>query len=217
MAADTGTPKARAAELAYDAIEGMIATLKLEPGKNVVEQDLVQLTGLGRTPIREALMRLVAVGLIEQQPRRGLRVSDIHIAEHLVLIDTRRVLDQLIAAGAARRASPAQREAIQNHARQMMAAADCGDLETYMEADQALDHVCHDSCRNPYAVQAVVPLTVRCRRFWYAYQYEGDLERGAACHALLASGIAHGDTKEAIRGVDALMAYLATFTRKVIE
>ncbi len=217
MTVEAGSPKTRAAELAYDAIEGLIATLKLQPGTNIVEQDLVQLTGLGRTPIREALMRLVAVGLIEQQPRRGLRVSDIHIAEHLVLIDTRRVLDQLIAAGAARRAAPAQREAIQHYASLMTAAADKGDLNTYMEADQALDHICHDSCRNPYAVQAVVPLTVRCRRFWYAYQYEGDLERGAACHALLARGIALGDPSEAIRGVDALMEYLTTFTRKVIE
>src|SRR3546814_9746613 len=91
-------PKARATEMAYDAIEGLIATLKLEPGQAIVENDLVELTGLGRTPIREALMRLVAAGLIEQQPRRGMRVSDIHVAEHLVLIDTRRVLEQLIAA-----------------------------------------------------------------------------------------------------------------------
>src|SRR3546814_11610863 len=84
--------KARATELAYDAIEGLIATLQLEPGQAIVESELVERTGLTRTPIREALMRLVSGGLVEQEPRRGLRVSDIRVAEHLTLIDTRRVL-----------------------------------------------------------------------------------------------------------------------------
>ncbi|MDS1142234.1 GntR family transcriptional regulator [Pusillimonas sp. SM2304] len=210
-------PKARATEVAYDAIESLIATLKLEPGQAIVENDLVQLTGLGRTPIREALMRLVAAGLIEQQPRRGLRVSDIYVAEHLILIDTRRVLEQLIAAGSARRATPSQRQAIVHCAGQMIEAAAAGDLNGYMRADQALDHVNHDACRNPFAVQAVVPMIVKCRRFWYAFQYEGDLERGAACHMQLAKGIADGDPDQARQGADALMDYLASFTRKVIE
>lgn len=210
-------PKARATELAYDRIEASIATLKLKPGQAIVEGDLVELTGLGRTPIREALMRLVAGGLIEQEPRRGLRVSDIRIAEHLILIDTRRVLEQLIAVGSAKRASPEQREAILTCAQEMVTAAKAGDLDGYMLADQALDHVNHDACRNHFAVQAVVPMIVQCRRFWYAFQYEGDLERGADCHMLLAKGIVEGNPKQAKQGADALMDYLVSFTRKVIE
>lgn len=209
--------KARATEVAYDMIEGLIATLKLEPGRAIVENDLVQLTGLGRTPIREALMRLVTGGLIEQQPRRGLRVSEIRLAEHLILIETRRVLEQLIAQGAARRATPTQRAAILRHAQEMVAAAKAGDIQAYMDADQAFDHVNHDACRNPYAVQAVQPMVIQCRRFWYAFQYDGDLDQGSTCHLMLAKGIAEGDPEGATRGVDALMSYLILFTRKVIE
>ncbi len=108
MTIATTPTKTRATEAAYDAIEQMIATLRLEPNQPIVESDLIQMTGLGRTPIREALMRLVASGLIEQQPRRGLRVSEIRIAEHLILIDTRRVLERLIATSSARRATPEQ-------------------------------------------------------------------------------------------------------------
>ncbi|WP_353172911.1 GntR family transcriptional regulator [Paracandidimonas soli] len=213
----TATQKTRATELAYDQIESLIATLQLKPGQAIVESELVERTGLGRTPIREALMRLVAGGLIEQQPRRGLRVSEIRVAEHLTLIDTRRVLEQLIAAGSARWASPAQRQAIMKHADAMVAAADAGDIHAYMLADQLLDHVNHDACRNPFAVHAVAPMVVQCRRFWYAYQYEGDLERGAYCHKLLAEGIAKGDSREAVHGSDSLMDCLSAFTRKVIE
>lgn len=215
--AKSGTEKARAAQVAYDMIEDLIATLKLDPGQVIVEADLVSMTGLGRTPIREALMRLVAGGLIEQELRRGLRVSEIRIAEHLVLIDTRRVLEHLIAAGSARHARPEQREAILTHARAMVEAAGRGDIQAYMNADQALDHVNHEACRNPFAVHAVQPMIVQCRRFWYAYQYEGDLDRGSAAHLRLAEGIVAGDKTEALKGVDALMDYLAHFTRQVIE
>ena len=71
----------------------------------MVEADIVESTGLGRTPVREALLRMVSIGLIAQQPRRGLLVSHIDLAEHLDVIQTRRVLERLIAACAARRAS----------------------------------------------------------------------------------------------------------------
>ncbi|TCT10271.1 GntR family transcriptional regulator [Paralcaligenes ureilyticus] len=209
--------KARTTEIAYDLIEGLIATLKLQPGQAIVENDLVELIGLGRTPIREALMRLVAGGLIEQQPRRGLRVGEIRVAEHLVLIGTRRVLEQLIAVGSARRATPAQRAAMVAQAQKMVAAAKAQDLQGYMDADQAFDHVNHDACRNPFAVQAVQPMIVQCRRFWYAFRYDGDLTQGSVCHLSLAENIAAGDPEQASRAADVLMDYLVSFTRKVIE
>ncbi len=214
---DSHSNKLRATELAYDSIEQMIATLRLEPNQPISESELIKLTGLGRTPIREALMRLVASGLIEQQPRRGLRVSEIRIAEHLILIETRRVLERLIAAGSARRASASQRQTILEQAREMQNAAAKGDINAYMYADQALDRVNHAACRNPYAVKAITPMIIQCRRFWYAFQHEGDLQRGAQAHLLQAEGIHQGDSKQAVAGADALMDYLNEFTHTVIE
>ncbi|MGB6243168.1 MAG: GntR family transcriptional regulator [Castellaniella sp.] len=213
----TTPTKTRATEAAYDAIEQMIATLRLEPNQPIVESDLIQMTGLGRTPIREALMRLVASGLIEQQPRRGLRVSEIRIAEHLILIDTRRVLERLIATSSARRATPDQRARLLQCGQDMVDAAQRNDLAAYMQADQALDRINHEACRNPYAVQAIVPMIIQCRRFWYAYQHEGDLERGARSHLLEVQGIHANDPEQAVAGADALMDYLTEFTRTVIE
>ena len=80
-------PKLRAADVAYDTLESMIVTLQLKPGAPIVEAELVDSTGLGRTPLREALMRMSSNGLIVQLPRRGLIVSDIEAAEHLTLIE----------------------------------------------------------------------------------------------------------------------------------
>ena len=209
--------KRRAADVAYDQIESMIATLQLQPGSAVVEADLVEMTGLGRTPLREALLRMVAAGLIRQEPRRGLRVSMIQLADHMDLIQTRRALEQLIAASAARRATAAQRSQVVDCAAQVIRAAEGGNLDDYMHADQMLDHVCHQACRNASAVNAVAPLIIQCRRFWYAYQHEGDIAEGARRHMLMAEGIATGNESAAIKGADSLMDYLEMFTRKVID
>ncbi|MDO8651983.1 MAG: GntR family transcriptional regulator [Undibacterium sp.] len=210
-------PKPRAADLAYDAIESMIVTLQLKPGSPIVESELVEITGLGRTPLREALMRMSSNGLIIQLPRRGLIISDIEVAEHMTLIETRRVIERLIASSAARRSTPPQRKDMLECADKMTAAATCGDLNAYMAADQTLDHVIHEACRNPSAVAAVTPLIIKCRRFWYAFQHEVDIEDGARCHLLLARAIADGSEEQAIKAADSLMDYLELFARKIIN
>ena len=210
-------PKRRAADLAYNAIESLISTLRLVPGSPVVEAELVEITRLGRTPVREALLRMVSIGLIDQQPRRGLTVSQIDLADHLDVIQTRRVLERLIAACAARRATAAQRQQIVARAQRMVMAASGGQLDAYMRADHELDEIIHLACQNYSAVQCVLPLIVKCRRFWYAYQHEGDITEGARHHLALAHGISTGDEKAAMLGADQLMDYLEQFARRVID
>ena len=207
----------RDADMAYDALESLIATLALKPGAPIVEAELITTLGLGRTPTREALMRLVSTGLITQQPRRGLRVSDIDLAEHLNLLETRRVLERLIASMSARRATPAQRDELLVHAQSMLTAAEKGKLASYMLGDQALDRVNHAACRNPSAVGAVVPLVIQCRRFWYAYQHAGDMLDGARCHLAIAQAIASGSSKQSMQASDALLDSLRSFAQKVID
>ncbi len=209
--------KQRAADLAYDAIEGLISTMRLEPGSPVVEAELVALTQLGRTPVREALLRMVSIGLIDQQPRRGLIVSHIDLADHLDVVQTRRVLERLIAACAARRATAAQRQEILRRGQRMVEAAAGGQIDAYMQADHELDEINHQACQNYSAVQCVLPLIVKCRRFWYAYQHEGEITEGARHHLALAQGIASADETAAMQGADQLMDYLEKFARRVIN
>ncbi|WP_042429660.1 GntR family transcriptional regulator [Comamonas granuli] len=210
-------PKRRAADIAYDAIETLISTLEMRPGSPVVEAEIVERTGLGRTPVREALLRMVSIGLIVQQPRRGLTVSAIDLADHLDVIQTRRVLECLIAACSARRATAPQRADILRCAEHMLQTADSGDLDAYMRADHELDVVNHEASQNHSAVKCVVPLIVQCRRFWYAYQHQGDITEGARAHMALAQGIATGNEAAAVAGANQLMDYLEHFARRVID
>ncbi|MDM0118694.1 GntR family transcriptional regulator [Variovorax arabinosiphilus] len=212
-----GAPRRRAADMAYDAIETLIVTLQLEPGSPVVEAEIAERTGLGRTPVREALLRMTSVGLIDQQPRRGLLVSGIDLADHLDVVQTRRVLETLIASCSARRATAAERKDIVRCAEKMVKAAARGHLDDYMAADHELDRVNHRASRNQSAVMGVAPLIVQCRRFWYAYQHEGDIVEAADAHMELAQGIATGDEAAAVAGANRLLDYLERFARRVID
>ncbi len=210
-------PKRRAADLAYDRIEALISKLQIAPGSPVVESEIAELTQLGRTPVREALMRMTAIGLIVQQPRRGLSVSTIDMVDHLNLIETRRALERLIAASSARRANPEQRKGLVRCAEKMIKAGASGHIDQYMAADQELDQVNHAACGNHSAVKAVVPLVVQCRRFWYRYQAEGEISEGARFHMVLAEAIASGQEAQAADGASQLMDYLERFARRVIN
>ena len=183
----------------------------------MVESEIAELTQLGRTPVREALMRMTAIGLIVQQPRRGLSVSTIDVVDHLNLIETRRALERLIASNSARRANAEQRKNLVRCAEKMMKAGGAGNIDQYMAADQELDHVNHAACGNRSAVKAVVPLVVQCRRFWYRYQAEGEISEGARFHMVLAEAIASGQETQAAEGASQLMDYLERFARRVIN
>ena len=60
-------------------------------------------------------------------------------------------------------------------------------------------------------------LIVQCRRFWYAYQHEGEIVEGADAHLALAQGISTGDEAAAVAGAHRLMDYLERFARRVID
>ena len=144
-------------------------------------------------------------------------MSNIDLADHLDVILTRRALEGVVAACSARRATTAQRTAIVGSAEKMLKAAARGNLDAYMAADHELDVVNHEACNNSSAVKSVEPLIVQCRRFWYAYQHEGEIAEGARFHMELAGGIATGDEAAAMRGANKLMDYLEHFAKRVIE
>jgi DNA-binding GntR family transcriptional regulator len=61
----------------YDLLRDEILDLKLAPGSAIDEVQLATRFGMSRTPIREALVRLVGEGLIETLPNRSTMVSNI--------------------------------------------------------------------------------------------------------------------------------------------
>lgn len=81
------------ADIVYDYIKNQIVTMAIYPGTRIVEEDLVRETGVSRTPVRSALMRLAYDGLIQQQPNRGAVVAKPSATDLRQVYEARAVLE----------------------------------------------------------------------------------------------------------------------------
>ena len=124
------------AEQAYRVLEEQLVTLKLAPGELVAEKDLMDIAGIGRTPVREAIQRLSVEGLLQVLPRKGLMVTPLRRSDLGQIIEARRVLERLLVVKAAERATPDQRQALKILASHIEAADN--DLEVFFRLDQHL-------------------------------------------------------------------------------
>jgi DNA-binding GntR family transcriptional regulator len=198
--ADTGS----LAGQAYRILEEQLVTLKLAPGDLIGEKDLVELAGIGRTPVREAIQKLSSRGLLQVLPRKGLMVTPLRRSDLTQIVEARRVLERLMVVKAAERATPDQRQALTMLASHMEAAFD--DLENFFRLDQRLDELLEAACCNRFLVDALTAMHSQCRRLWYLHRRRLDLPRSAQLHGGLARAVAGGDGAGAIRALDEIIA-----------
>jgi len=196
------------AEQAYRHLEEQLVTLVLAPGELVGEKDLVESAGIGRTPVREAVQRLSAEGLLQVLPRRGLMVTPLRRSDLIQIIEARRVLERLMVVKAAERATPDQRQALLILATHLDTAGD--DLDVFFRLDQRLDELLEAACNNRYLVQALTAMHSQCRRLWYLHRNDLNLPRSAQLHGGLARAVANQNGAGAIRALDEIITILET-------
>ena len=101
-------PRKMLADDVYDAIKRSIITNQLASGAKINLDQLSREIGVSNTPIRHALSRLEAEGLVVKTPYRGYAVTDVFDTSRVEYVyETRLILEPQIAAlAAARRADP---------------------------------------------------------------------------------------------------------------
>lgn len=99
-------------ELAYGRLFEAIESGDLPPGARLREVELAGWLGASRTPVREALGRLEAEGLLARDPGRGLVVAELDQGMVAELYAMREVLEGTAAGLAARHASDAEIDAL---------------------------------------------------------------------------------------------------------
>ena len=205
-------------ERAYEELEEMIVTLRLEPGAVLSEASLAAQLGIGRTPVREALHRLAREGLVVILPRRGILVSEFNIRSQLKLLEVRREIERLMARLAAARATDEERRVFREIADGMTTAAELDDDVTFMRHDLRFNQLLAKACRNQYAASTMGLMAGLVRRFWFMHHKQvADMPLAAKCHADVAIAIARGDGEAAAAASDRLVDYAEGFTRAAID
>lgn len=102
---DVSQPDTESARL-YRSLKHDLLARVFTPGQPLAEIELARRYGASRTPLREALQRLHADGLVRIEPRRGAFVQELSVTDYLEINELRSVLEPYAARGAAARIAP---------------------------------------------------------------------------------------------------------------
>ena len=104
-------PRGTGADRVYDQLKAQILDLELKPGTLLEELELSRRFGVSRSPIREALIRLAAEGLIDNPRNRTPLVAQFDVARLPAYFDALQLLYRLSARLAAGNAELVKRVA----------------------------------------------------------------------------------------------------------
>ena len=97
-----------AVDTAYAHLRNRIMSGGLRPGDRILEIDVAAGAGISRTPVREALRRLHAEGLVELIANKGARVVSFDVTDHVEIYQLRLLIEPFAAAEAATKATSRQ-------------------------------------------------------------------------------------------------------------
>jgi len=171
--------KIRLSDKAYLQIRELIVSMQLRPGEVIEENVLEQLLSIGRTPIREALQRLAADGLLDHLAGRGFSVHPLSIDDVKSLFEAMTALEQVIVQLAVQRIRPKEidemTKIIDQHKKALTE-------EDYLKATH-LNTVLHEgfcvATRNSFLIQAMKDIQHQTERLAYlVYTNKADSSGG---------------------------------------
>ncbi len=185
----------RASDAAYTSLQEEILEGHLAPGTVLGEVGQSERLGVSRTPIREALSRLIAAGLAVQQPGRGTVVSEISLEDVDLLFEARIPLETQAAGLAAARGAP---DAFLHLADEFQHAQQSAEAESHYTLASRMDQAIDEAAQNPYLSAMLANLRVhliRVRRM--AKNQPQRLAQSAAEHREICLAVASGDEQMA--------------------
>lgn len=143
-----------------------ILTGELTPGARLDEQGLAGTYGVSRTPVREALQRLAATGLIAIRPRRGAEVRTLDVEELAELFEAMGEIEALCARYAAQRMTLLERRRLENWVAEGAKLVDPEQAEAYSAHNLRFHELVHDGAHN----RSLKEMTLTLRNRTAAYR-----------------------------------------------
>lgn len=142
-------------EYVFRALRDAIHDGRLTQGARLREEEVARWLGVSRTPVREALGRLAARGLVQEAPGRGLVVVELTKRQVIELYAMRKILEGAAARFAAQHASPSEGDMLRR------LAAECRDAGTpakMAQCNRAFHQAICEAAHNRYLFQALSDL-----------------------------------------------------------
>jgi DNA-binding GntR family transcriptional regulator len=154
-------------EAAYEAIKHRIITCAFRPGEYINELQLSALLKIGRTPVHQALDRLMMEGMVEVIPRKGVIVKPVSLNEVLQIIEVRLINEPYGARLAAEHADDSDLAELADVLRQTEHWAALRNIENMMLLDRQFHLLIARAAKNSVLGELLRSLHERSLRFWF--------------------------------------------------
>lgn len=153
---------------AYRILLDRLIMLDIQPGEPIMEKQLAEEMGVGRTPLREALKRLESDHLVVTYPRRGTFASQVDVTELAHVSEIRQALEPLAARRAAEAQGGAMREqllAVLVNIKSLSPNQSQRDLLSY---DLSVHRMIYSVTQNEHLSETLIRLDNIATRIWAA-------------------------------------------------
>jgi DNA-binding GntR family transcriptional regulator len=191
-----------------------ILSSRLEPGADLNEVALATSLGVSRGPIREALGRLAAEGLVTVTPRRGTIVTKLTKQEFIDAYQVREALESLAMRVAVPRLTDEERAELHQLSDEMRRLAEAGDVNSFFEVNRHFHEklVAASGNRRLQAMHEQL-LGQMGRLLRKSADLRGGLGESAAAHEAILEAVDAGDADRAAR----LMAEHIEVPQRVLD
>jgi DNA-binding GntR family transcriptional regulator len=180
---------------AYNALLEMIQLGQLTSDKPLQERTLAATLGISRTPLREAMSRLIGGGFAVRTARGQLLVQEPTLRQYLEILQMRILLEGEAAAAAATRLDPAEAEAVIAQVKAHLATRNTNKAENHR-----IDNLVHDTIArasgNLLMAQTIHDLRIKARTY-DQNGAPGRFEPGVAEHIALLQALIDRDPERA--------------------
>lgn len=161
-------------DVIFETLRKAIVSGDIKPGERLMEVSLANQMGVSRTPVREAIRRLEAEGLVTMTPRKGTHVAELSVKDIMDVLEVRTVLDKLATDLAAKRMQPSQLKALENVHKQYIACVEKNNIEGAIKKDIEFHDLIYAASGNPRLVAVAGSLREHVYRFRVIYMSGGD-------------------------------------------
>jgi len=192
-------------------LQDMIEIGELKPGSMVSEHMLMELTGLGRTPVREAIQRLALTHILRIHPNKGIEIPPLSVEDQLSRLEVRRALELLAVTLACARATTKDLADIGNLGDELKGEFS---LASYIETVRQTHALIVRAAHNPYLEASMTPLQTLSRRFWIMNLKDEakEISIGKALHGKVLRAIKEQKIEDAKNASLELNDYLTKFS-----
>lgn len=202
MRGQTSHPRESSAQRIEAVLMEDIAAGALRPGERLDEKSLAERFGVSRTPVREALSRLTAQGVLVTRDTRGVQVAEYSREELAQIFEAMHEIESICARLAAQRLTFFARAEIEAAQERCEQVAETGDFAGYLRANEAFHLAIYKATGNPYMCQLATDFRRRTGPFRAKkFATREDLVESARSHQELLRSIFSEDSQAASAGM----------------